>query len=118
MLDTWELAHFGSITNSSGTASEDQDGDGFIDLHEYLAGTVPTNASSLLMLDSLTSVGGSEVILTWQAVTGKTYQVLMTTNLSGSAWQTNMSGVDGVSPYTTVTNSTTAGESYFRVTLE
>jgi len=55
--DQWELDNFGSLTNVN--ASSDWDGDGFIDLHEFLAGTEPTNSASYLFVDnSLVGTGG------------------------------------------------------------
>ena len=47
--DGWEMAHFTSLTNEN--RSSDVVGDGFTDTHEYIAGTGPTNAASLLRVD-------------------------------------------------------------------
>jgi len=46
LADSWEIAYFGSITNQSGAF--DKDHDGIDNLTEYLEGTNPTNALSLL----------------------------------------------------------------------
>src|ERR1035437_3143248 len=46
LADSWEITYFGSITNQSGAF--DKDHDGTDNLTEYLDGTNPTNALSVL----------------------------------------------------------------------
>ena len=117
MADSWEVSNFGGTGGSNGNG--DQDGDGFIDLHEFLAGTSPTNSSSLLSLQSVSPiVGGAEVIVSWSGVAGKRYQLLSRTNLNQSAWVTNLMGIPGVSPTTTVTNGISDNTSYYLIKLE
>jgi len=50
--DDWENTYLGGTNAALGGAMEDRDGDGFSNLHEYIAGTNPTNAASLLKLGS------------------------------------------------------------------
>jgi hypothetical protein len=52
----------------------DLDGDGFINLHEYLAGTRANDPNSLLVFSSAVR-NGALWTLTWMSVTGKTYDV-------------------------------------------
>lgn len=54
--DSWELANFGSLTNS---ASTDFDGDGSSNLQEFLNGTNPANSNSVRFLLTVLSDGGS-----------------------------------------------------------
>lgn len=73
--DAWEVQYFGAITVSDGSA--DADGDGFIDLKEWLAGTDPTNADSLLTL-TITRLGADANAgfrLAWPSVANRTYTV-------------------------------------------
>lgn len=46
LADSWELTYFGSVTNQAGAL--DRDGDRINNLTEFLEGTNPTNALSLL----------------------------------------------------------------------
>jgi len=115
--DIWELQNFGNLTTANNTT--DFDGDRFIDLHEFLAGTVPTNASSFLQLTALSSEG-AHTLIRWAGVTGKTYSVGLRTNLLSGGFSTIVSNITGVAPVTTVTASPPASASpaLFRIQLE
>jgi hypothetical protein len=79
-LDQYGLARNGSDD------FVDTDHDGFTNWQEWFAGTVPTNALSLLRLEGITpepEAGGFRV--RWQSVTGKSYWIESCTNLIGSA---------------------------------
>jgi len=54
VADSWELEYFG---NTSGSASGDDDGDGWSNRDEFLAGTNPTNSDSYLHIASGGLVG-------------------------------------------------------------
>lgn len=116
MDDNWEIANSGGTGVSSGTG--DQDGDHFNDLSEFLAGTSPTNDNSLLILSSPVQAGSTQMVFTWAGVVGKTYQLISSTNLLQPVWETNIPGIPGVSPITTVTNSTSGRDRYYRIKLE
>jgi alpha-D-xyloside xylohydrolase len=79
--DSWRLTYFGSAatTNSASCAQCDPDGDGMTNLQEYLAGTDPTKANSVLRIISLD--GGARMIV-WNSAPGKNYRVLATANLA------------------------------------
>ncbi|HEX5221639.1 MAG TPA: hypothetical protein VFZ59_18890 [Verrucomicrobiae bacterium] len=69
LSDDWELRYFGSTAISNG--QNDSDGDGASNLHEFRAGTNPTNALSLLSIQSLT-FNGTNTLITWQTAGGRT----------------------------------------------
>ena len=69
--DQYELDLFGSLTNINATS--DWDGDGFIDGHEYRAGTSPTNALSLLKFMSAEPIAGDQVVIRWQSASNRIY---------------------------------------------
>ncbi|MEI7851099.1 MAG: hypothetical protein WCH86_04640, partial [Kiritimatiellales bacterium] len=70
------LAQYG-ITNNQDTAfAQDLDGDGVLTEYEYIAGTNPTNAASVLK-----AAQNTRNVITWSAVSGRVYSVYWSTNL-------------------------------------
>jgi hypothetical protein len=97
----------------------DDDGDGMTTWQEWMAGTDPTDPASLLQMISATPTNNnSRVLVNWQSVGGKLYQLQRSTNLTSfSTIQSNLLGQSGATSYTdaSVTNS----KSYFyRVGLQ
>lgn len=74
MDDVWEAAFFGALDRDG---AGDADGDGFLDAHEFLAGTSPTNTASLLRLD----ITGEA--LAWPSASNRIYCVQHTPTLEG-----------------------------------
>jgi hypothetical protein len=104
---------FGLPTDGSAD-NADTDGDGLKNWQEWKAGTIPTNAASVLQLASPSnSVSG--VTVTWQSVSGVTYYLQSSTNLSAqpafTSIQSNIVGQTGSTSYTDTT--ATNGEPYF-----
>jgi len=117
--DSWEIAHFGSITNSSGQSCEDHDGDGMCDRGEYRSGTDPTASSSVLAITQFASPDASALVLQWASVAGKTYAVKVSTNLAaGFVPLTN--GLPATPPVNvyTVTVQHAGNPAYCRVQVE
>ncbi len=103
---------------ADGTADyADSDGDGMNNWQEWIAGTIPTNAASVLLLSSPSnSVSG--VTVTWQSVNTRTYYLQSSTNLPAfTSIQSNLIGQAGTTSYTdtTVTNS---GPYFYRVGVQ
>ncbi|MEI7850893.1 MAG: Ig-like domain-containing protein [Kiritimatiellales bacterium] len=75
----WWLASYG-LTNGGATFDEasvlDQDSDGLKAWQEYIAGTSPTDAASVLKAAQTT-----RNVVTWNAVSGRVYSVYWSTNL-------------------------------------
>jgi hypothetical protein len=80
--DNWESDYFGSPTGADRDA--DSDGDGMSNWAEYIAGTNPTNAASYLKVQGITATGTA--LITFQAVSNRTYTVEYTDSLSPAAW--------------------------------
>jgi hypothetical protein len=98
----------------------DSDGDGLNNWQEWKAGTIPTNAASVLQLASPTnSVAGVKV--TWQSVSGVTYYLQSSTNLAAvpafTALQSNLVGQVGSTSYTDST-ATNGGPYFYRVGVQ
>ena len=85
MADLWEAA-YGFDTNSVADARRDGDGDRMINEHEYIAGTDPTQASSVLQLNQ--PLAGNPLVLTFQAVSNRSYTVQYRENLEMGSWET------------------------------
>jgi hypothetical protein len=85
--DVYETANFptGSHTNA-GNALLDPDADGMINLDEYLAGTDPTNAASVLRLEPLQFVPGSKAVLQFDAVANREYTIDYRDTLGSGMW--------------------------------
>lgn len=83
MPDDYEIANGFDFENPD-DAGEDADGDGISNLGEYLAGTLPRDPASVLALQL--SIAGDDVVLDFEAVAGKSYQVQSTTSLESPSW--------------------------------
>ena len=76
--DGWALSYFHHRNGQAGDlsrASDDADGDGIDNFHEFLAHTDPTDTQSGLRIVAFRASGGANHLLTWQTVTGLTYRV-------------------------------------------
>lgn len=88
--DSWEQAH-GLNPNDPSDVDADADGDRMSNRQEYLAGTDPQDPLSNLRIDA--TGNGEGVVLSFMAVSNKTYSVLGKEVLAGGMWQslTNIS---------------------------
>jgi hypothetical protein len=82
--DAWET-NYGFSTNNSADAGLDFDGDTMSNHDEYIAGTNPTNALSVL---KLTLTATNPAVLQFVAQSNISYTVQCRTNLSTAPWQT------------------------------
>ena len=82
--DPWEQ-RFGLSTNNPADAYFDGDGDGMINLHEFQADTVPTNALSVLKVTDFL-LGPGETSFRFLAVSNRTYSVQATDSLTNGPW--------------------------------
>jgi hypothetical protein len=89
--DVFQRRYFFPFTSTNAAPNADPDHDGMVNSQEYVAGTDPTNAASLLELTSVTEAGNGTTV-TWQSVTNRHYQVMSRTNLAAGTWQ-NVGGV-------------------------
>ena len=77
----WMVYYFGTDLWLWPSPYADSDGDGVSNLNEFLAGTCPTNAASVLRLQLQPSLEG--LFLDWNTQPGLIYQVQVSTNLKG-----------------------------------
>jgi hypothetical protein len=111
--DWWELDHFGHIHVDP---NADPDGDGTSNYGEFVAGTDPNSASSILQISSFVPQGGG-FLVTWSSVPGKTYTVEYTQDLT-TPWLTLQSNVAAsVGTTTSWLDMTSTGQThrFFRI---
>jgi hypothetical protein len=94
--DSFQRKYFFPFTSTNAAPTADPDGDGMNNYAESVAGTIPTNAASLLKMQSVTVTNNGRV-LRWQSVSGKRYQVSTRTNLLAGSWQNIGAPVSAVS---------------------
>jgi sugar lactone lactonase YvrE len=80
-LPNWWEDQFGLSKTNSADATLDLDGDDASNLHEFLAGTKPNDATSVFRIIAL-QPEGSDLRLTWTSVAGKSYVVQTSGDLS------------------------------------
>jgi hypothetical protein len=113
------LQQYGFPTDGSADYT-DPDGDGVSNWQEWIAGTNPTNALSvLMMLAPSNTVSG--IAVPWESVSGITYFLQRSTNLGAqpafASVQSNLVGQAGVTAYTD-TNATGPGPFFYRVGVQ
>jgi len=111
-------AYFGFNPYSAANAEMDEDDDSFTTVQEFIAGTKPIDASSFHSVTGLVDAAGA--VVSWHAVTGRMYQILVSTNLlSVPAWAplppyTNVSGNGPVS----ITDTSNLPFSLYRIDVQ
>lgn len=103
---------------TAGDDELDTDGDGHEAWKEYLAGTNPTNAASVLKVTSIGSAG-SDYVITWQSVAGRNYSVITNLNLvypSSGVAASNIHGLAGETSYTTTVSG--ASSLFYKIGVE
>ena len=93
MPDAWEVAH--GLNPNVNDAADDPDHDGMTNLQEYLAGTDPQLASSVLKVSAAPS-DTQGLLLTFGAVSNQTYTLQGRTVVTTGAWS-NLVSFDAVS---------------------
>jgi hypothetical protein len=93
----------------------DSDGDGMNNWQEWVCGTCPTNAQSVLRLVSATPAG-TNITVTWQSVAGVNYFLERSTNLASpfTHLASFIMGQAGTTSYAD-TNAAGAGPLFYRM---
>jgi hypothetical protein len=84
--DSWQTTYFVSSGSANAAPGADPDGDGANNLAEYLAGTVPTNNSSVLRITSFAPVG-TTFQMGIPTIPNRYYQIQWTENLLNPEWK-------------------------------
>jgi hypothetical protein len=110
------LAQYGlaADTNAVNGSGSDTDHDGLLAWQEYVAGTSPTDSLSVLRVTALDAAGGTNLVLRWNAVTGRTYAVEQAAApAGGAAWTGLGAPLPGTGAAMAFTNGAAAGTSAF-----
>jgi hypothetical protein len=109
-----------NLSINTGTDLADADGDGMSNWQEWIAGTDPTSAASVLtLLSASNSTAG--VTVTWESVNGKTYFLQRSANWTAasgfSSIQSNIAGQAGMTSFID-TNTSGSGAGFYRVGVQ
>jgi hypothetical protein len=108
--DDWKTQFFGSVSSPSADDFADPDLDGSLNWQEYVAGTSPVDAASRLQIRSVSSrrAGGlPQLVLRWETVPDKVYEVVQSSSPSGPVWTSRQTIVgDGYDAELVETNAT------------
>jgi len=115
MADDWELAH-GFNPADRNDAIQDADGDGHNNLQEYLAGTDPRDANSVMRVTTV-QLDAATFRIGFTTVLGKGYAVERATNLVSQSWETVFNNVAGTGAIVQVVAALQAGQAIYRVRL-
>jgi hypothetical protein len=93
----------------------DFDGDGLSNIQEFIAGTSPTDPSSVFAISNTGVTDDSQYVVRWHSVSGKFYNLYKSTNLmSGfSALKSDIEAVPPINSYTDTVSS--VGTAYYMI---
>jgi hypothetical protein len=103
--DAWEIRYFGT---TAAQPHDDPDGDGLDNLEEFRAGTNPTEAASVLHVQSV-QVRGADAVIQFASVSGKAYRLERTQDISQPEWTTVVEFIPGTGKVMNITAPGAAG---------
>lgn len=100
---------------SAFASTADLDADGASNLDEWLAGTVPTQASSTF-LPTVTTAAAGQMLLEFPTLLGRNYTLQSSDTLSGATWNSGptLAGTGGIMQFSAPTNGL---RSFFRISI-
>jgi hypothetical protein len=117
--EAW-LAQYGITSDFDQRSLDDADHDGLANWQEYVAGTDPTNAASVLAVSRIEPFLGAEekvfgYSVTWPGVTGRVYSLEVSTNLLNWTALEGATDLPGRSPNNTFTDRLPSNVKFYRV---
>jgi hypothetical protein len=83
MDDSWEVDFFGGTNAVDGGATDDFDGDGMLNVEEFIAGVNPTNGSSVFAVEE-PGPSPAGFVINWNSVEGREYAVYWAKTLTNT----------------------------------
>ncbi len=114
--EDWIVSNWGSIGAYPGD-DVDSDLDGYLNVEEFVAGTLPTDNTSFFEVNNLTASGSPSVVIT-PSVTGRVYDVEATANLISGSWTVIATNVPGTGASLSIPDSAGATSQAYRVVVE
>jgi fibronectin type 3 domain-containing protein len=118
-VQSWRLSNFGTVENTGNAAdSADPDGDGMTNAQEFTAGTNPNNPSSVFKVGSVAK-SGSDMVVSFASVVGRSYRVERSDTLQSRSWTTVWDNIAGSAGVVQVTDAggASAGRRFYRVVV-
>ena len=113
--DTFQRKYFPLFTVINAAPAADPDGDGFPNSSESIAGTNPTDAASLVKIDSVTH-DASGTTVAWRSVVGKSYRLQSRAQLGNGTWNAVGTPIAAVGATTQKLDASgTTGDRFYRV---
>jgi len=117
MPDAYELQYGLNPTNAA-DATLDPDGDGVINLSEYVADTIPTNASSLFELGIEAGTNEGVQVISFPSSTARLYHLLLKTNLLLGNWLPTSTNVPGEGGTQSIEGTNAVSPGFYRLNVE
>jgi hypothetical protein len=120
--DAWERDWFGGTDEAGGAPEEDYDGDRFVNIAEFIAGTDPTDPLSYFhMTGWLTQPSTDDLVISWPSVGNRVYHVNSCSNLLTGPWTnvldaTNLPGTGETMSWTN--RNPAADHCFYRIQVE
>lgn len=95
----------------------DSDHDGQLNWEEYHAGTHPLDVNSVFKITDA-QISGMQLLVTWNAVTGKTYTIQYKADLADSNWTAIQSGVSDLIPESTVRVPINGSKGFIQISVD
>jgi hypothetical protein len=120
--DAWQIHYFGSITSPDARPDADPDHDGLNNLQEYLAGTDPTDPTSVFKFAAVNQVSPGVLQLQWLSATNRFYTLLDSSDISAliPAFNPLASNILATPPVNTylVTNASPQSAHFYRLRVQ
>lgn len=117
MLDYWETGYGLNPTNAT-DASGNADSDFYINLHEWIADTDPTDSNEYFQILGISS--GATAVITCRGASNRLYTLQYRTGLISGTWQ-NLAGQIRIAPtnnLTVLTDTNALSGPFYRIAVE